>query len=63
MVRNQITKMLAPEQGQKILAAFESCSTVSKYTIGIITFIFHPRCEGRVTNYYKLAIRKKKHKN
>nr|ACZ58031.1 odorant-binding protein 5 [Adelphocoris lineolatus] len=29
MVRNQITKMLAPERGQRILAAFESCATVT----------------------------------
>uniref|UniRef100_A0A0A9XVK4 General odorant-binding protein 19a n=3 Tax=Lygus hesperus TaxID=30085 RepID=A0A0A9XVK4_LYGHE len=29
MVRNQISKMLAPEQGQRILTAFEGCATVT----------------------------------
>nr|ARO46438.1 odorant binding protein 9 [Pachypeltis micranthus] len=29
MVRNQVSKMLAPEQGQRIVVTFESCSGVT----------------------------------
>ncbi|KAK9512431.1 hypothetical protein O3M35_000867 [Rhynocoris fuscipes] len=33
MIRGQVTKMLEPEAGQRILAAFEACAGTSKYHI------------------------------